>query len=220
MLTVLCVKWGDKYGPEWVYNLQKMVEDNLTIPHEFICLTDKAIPNVKCVEILTTYKTWWSKLGLFETGRFRGKKIYLDLDVVIKGNIDWLADYGDDKLYARDDFSYSLKKPEFQTPEWREYIGGDGTVNSSVMVWTDDCAKRVWEEFTPDVINRMHGDQNWISYCLFPHDELGFLPDEKISSYKYQVRRGEPVGDIVVFHGNPKVTDLPQDSALVRLWRR
>ena len=40
MATILCMKWGTKYGPEYVNRLHSMVRRHLTIPHRFVCLTD------------------------------------------------------------------------------------------------------------------------------------------------------------------------------------
>ena len=42
MYTVACMKWGDKYGPEYVNRLYNMVERNTTLPFKFICFTDNA----------------------------------------------------------------------------------------------------------------------------------------------------------------------------------
>ena len=39
--TILCVKWGDKYGREYVEKLKQQCEDNCSIPFNFYCLTDK-----------------------------------------------------------------------------------------------------------------------------------------------------------------------------------
>ena len=112
-LRVICVKWGDKYGPKWVYNLRDMVARNLG-KHEFVCMTDKPIDDVKCVPCEDGLPTWWSKIGLFKPGKFPGLNLYLDLDVVINAPIfDIIASAERGKLSARDDFSYSLKKPEF-----------------------------------------------------------------------------------------------------------
>ncbi len=40
MATVLCMKWGRRYGSNYVNTLYSMVQRNLTVPHRFICLTD------------------------------------------------------------------------------------------------------------------------------------------------------------------------------------
>ena len=39
--TILCVKWGDKYGREYVEKLKEQCEDNCSVPFNFYCLTDK-----------------------------------------------------------------------------------------------------------------------------------------------------------------------------------
>ena len=39
-VNVMCLKWGNKYGPEYVNRLHNMVKRNLTIPHRFVCFTD------------------------------------------------------------------------------------------------------------------------------------------------------------------------------------
>ena len=36
--NVICMKWGNKFGPEYVNNLYYMVEKNLTIPLLWQCL--------------------------------------------------------------------------------------------------------------------------------------------------------------------------------------
>ena len=55
MLTVLCVRFGEKYGPEYVERLRNMVPRNITIPYEFACLTDdqRSIKGVKTLYVLS-----------------------------------------------------------------------------------------------------------------------------------------------------------------------
>ena len=43
-ITVLCVKFGNKYGPEYVERLRNMVSRHMTRPYEFACLTDDPNP--------------------------------------------------------------------------------------------------------------------------------------------------------------------------------
>ena len=37
---IICMKWGTKYGPEYVDRLYAMVRRNLSGDFRFICLTD------------------------------------------------------------------------------------------------------------------------------------------------------------------------------------
>lgn len=95
MLTVWSVCVGDKYDSAYVYALKEMVEKNLTIPHEFRCITKRKLDGIQTRNPPVPYQGWWSKLGLFHPGVATGSSLYFDLDVVITGNIDYLAEYTD-----------------------------------------------------------------------------------------------------------------------------
>ena len=66
--TILCVKWGDKYGREYVEKLKQQCEDNCSIPFNFYCLTDK---KEKDYDILLP-SAWDEYEGLHS--RFRNKQ--------------------------------------------------------------------------------------------------------------------------------------------------
>lgn len=214
------MKWGDKYGPEWVYRLRDMVEKNLDREHAFVCVTDRPIPGVMCLPVAPDLPTWWSKLSLFQPGFLPGDNLYLDLDVVITKNITAMVDHNLNagRVTAPDDFSYSLLSPRSGLgPDMQRKLGGAGTVNSSVLLWRGDDGRDIWERFTKDKMTELHGDQNWISQCMWP-EKLALLLGPWVCSYKYHVQRGEPVAPIVVFHGNPKVNDLSKSDPLRLLW--
>lgn len=224
MMRVICVKWGSKYGREWVYALKRMVNRHFG-SCMFVCMTDEPIHGVECVPCEPDLPTWWSKVGLFKPGKFPGDNLYLDLDVVITRGIGYLVDLlasDRGKLWTLDDFSYSLAEPKNHVdPQTRKLLGGAGTVNSSVMLWHGDTARAVWDDFDPAVMNELHGDQNWITRALWP-DTIELLPERVASSYKYHDLHGDRFGrrdsDIVVFHGEPKVTDLPKQHRLRKEW--
>ena len=218
-MRVVCVKWGDKYGPEWVYNLQRMVSRHLSVPHEFVCMTDEPISGVDCVPCEPGLPSWWSKIGLFKPGKFPGLNLYLDLDVVITRNIDGiLGEAWRGKLTARDDFSYSLLKPKQGLgDDMLRLLGGAGTIQSSVMLWHNDDAAAVWAQFTPEKIGEVHGDQNYITQVMWP-DKIHLLDNAWACSYKYHILQGMPCLPICVFHGNPKVTELPGNHYLRAEW--
>ena len=53
-VNVLCIKWGRKYGPEYVNRLYAMVARHLRGPFQFVCLTDRSDgirPEVRCLPI-------------------------------------------------------------------------------------------------------------------------------------------------------------------------
>lgn len=207
-LTAVCIN-QDNYlgrGEEYVSKLRNMVARNLTVPYEFVCLTD--LPR----------KGWWSKLELFKPGRFTGPVLYLDLDIIITANIDHLvtlAATDKTRLWMRDDFSYSIIQPKKDMdPETRRFLGGPGCCNSSVMLWQGGSQDFAWHCWTNDAeryMREMHGDQNVLTRMLWP-EYIGLLPNESIQSYKYGIRmRGEKPAPIVVTHGNPKPHELRED---------
>ena len=214
MLTVCCIKWGDKYGPGYVERLQSMCRRNLP-SHYFVCFTENAVPGVCCHPLLCDLPTWWQKIGLFRAGNFTEDVIYLDLDVVITRDLFGmvaLLESDRSKLWALDDFSYSLVNPkQSMAPETRRLLGGVGTVNSSVMMWHGDAASAVWDKFTVEKMDELHGDQNFITQALWPH--INLIPREWATSYKYG-----GMGAIRVFHGNPKPPDVT-DRIIVENWR-
>ena len=67
---VVCLNWGDKYGPEYVNKLYRMVQRNLSINHEFICYTenpaglDQGI-RVIDLELMQGIEGWWYKPMFF-----------------------------------------------------------------------------------------------------------------------------------------------------------
>ena len=96
--NVICMKWGTKFGAEYVNNLYYMVEKNLTIPHRFVCFTDNAEGLDDGIEARPLPELnddglpekAWKKLGLFteKLADLEGTALFLDLDIVIRENID------------------------------------------------------------------------------------------------------------------------------------
>lgn len=218
-MRLVCVNVGRRYGDEWVHRLRSMVSRNLDIDFNFVCLSDHDIDGVDTVK--TDKHGWWAKVDLFKPGQFPGFNMYLDLDVVITGDITPIVQrYMDtDKVIAPDDFSYSLINPKRKlVGETRRLLGGDGTVNSSVMFWSGDAGADVYTKFTEAKTKEVHGDQNWITQALWP-EKLGLMDDADVCSYKYHYIHGIRPAPIVVFHGSPKVSDLPERHPLRQAWR-
>lgn len=220
MLTVVCINWKNYLGRGWDYveRLHSGIRRNLTIPHEFVCLTE--------TELGTDLKGWWVKMRLAESGRFNGWVLYLDLDVVITANIDHLVELAmkdPSKLWMREDFSYPYSRPRQDLdPVTQILLGGPGCCNSSVMLWHGDTLAPlwdVWQAHASEFMATHHGDQNTISSVLWPKGKIALLPDASIQSFKYGMQmRGEPPAPIVVFHGKPKVSDLPARDPLRQVW--
>lgn len=186
-LTVFCVYWGDKYDKAYVYALRDMVAANLTVEHEFKCITTQKLPDISTVLPYVPYHSWWQKIGLFAPRIATGPSLYFDLDVVITGNLDYLADYTD----------------KFSAPaNWAQ--SGHGGIQSSVMAWPGNWTAP-YEQFKPQwpaVSTRLWGDQEFLWEML--GDDWQRLPG--VGSYKYHVRPQQRIPDdmkVCVFHGKP-----------------
>ena len=232
MITVLCVRFGNKYGREYVERLRNMVARHLTVPYEFVCLTDDQHPidGVRSiVQPLAGYsKLWWHKVHMFNSNLpvDKNRIIYFDLDVVIHNNIDKLVDVPDQEFYGIRDFNRKF------VPKWDK-------LNSSVMSWQMGTHTDIFDKFDKNKNSamRLHGDQDWIYQTL--GSKIKHWPDSWIQSYKWEIRSRNEIDYskrenrsfktvvnpkipadccVTVFHGDPKPENI-LDPYVVDNWR-
>lgn len=201
MLTVICVlKSGGVYDASWVEKLYRGVNKNLTVEHQFGCISD--VPVYKRIVPKNDWPGWWAKISLFEPGIIKGPTLYLDLDTVITGNID-----------AFTDLPYDFAMLEnFNEP---------GMVGSGLMWFKEKAPTEVYERFchapqrTMDHYERMkrgsyRGDQAFIFDCL--DRQVDKISSPALRSYKRHCRNGLPEGtSIVAFHGRPRPSEINAD---------
>ncbi|MCH9753717.1 MAG: hypothetical protein K0T99_02310 [Alphaproteobacteria bacterium] len=211
-VNVICMKWGEKYGPEYVNKLYSMVQRNLTIPHNFICITDSTEGIRKEVKICPIPSinvpsrndvSPWRKLLMFskELGDIKGKTLFLDLDIVIVDNIDCFFEYSDDFCIIEN---------------WTQK--GRGIGNSSVYAFEFGKYEFVLNEFLEnmdEILKKYDNEQIYLSKRI---GNVKFWPEKWCKSFKIHCLPGGlknlfvtpsiPEGTkIVVFHGNPKPSD-------------
>lgn len=198
-MLVACVKVGTAYGPEYVNRLAAMVARHTTRPYQFLCLTDSP-KGLMCQSspIRTDLPGWWAKLALFnplrfteragtlQYGRYVKRVLYMDLDTVICGNIDALFDYVG---------SFAILR-SFLPPS---------RYGSAIMSFEPWHVGHIWERFTPDVMMRLHGDQDWIAEQMPNADYWQDIAPGLIGSYKVDQLENGPRGfSVCCFHGEPK----------------
>lgn len=169
MITIACVRTGQKYGPEYVDRLRAMVDRHLPVPHRFVCLTDqKDLPQgVEHVDVRDHgLHGWWAKMLLLDpaTRADWGRTIYLDLDTVIVGDLTPLAEWcGDFAICANFTRESNIKT-------WPCRYG------SCVMSIAPTFGRTVYEAFEADREGWIRkagnkGDQ-WVIERLFPKASL------------------------------------------------
>lgn len=210
--TIICMKWGTKYGPEYVNRLYAMVRRHLRGDFDFVCLTDRREgirPEVRCLPIpeLTLPggepERGWKKLTTFspvlvdEYG-LSGTALFLDLDVVIVDDITPFFEVPGDFLIIHD-----WKRP------WRI------TGNSSVYRWQLGEHQQVLSEFLADQAKakrEFRNEQAFLSAVLHAQGKLSYWEASWCASYKYHCIPAWPTSywrdpfvpqgaRILIFHG-------------------
>ena len=110
---IICMKWGTKYGPEYVNRLYAMVRRHLTGDFNMVCLTDDSTgirSEVQCLPIPALDlppgipERGWTKLASFtqDLHGLRGTALFLDVDVVIVGSMDGFFEVPGDFMIIHD----------------------------------------------------------------------------------------------------------------------
>jgi hypothetical protein len=203
MIVVLCVcKSGAEYNEDWVRKLKDGVARNLTVPYEFKCLSDIDVPNR--IPLKHKWPGWWSKIEVFR--EVTGPTLYLDLDTVVTGNIDWIT--------QTEGFS-AIRN--FHDPNM---------IGSAVM-WFSGPLRKVYDRFCEKPFkwieyHERKKDGPYLGDQAFIWDTLGrevkTFPMDSIKSYKFHCKQGLPEGtSLVCFGGKPKATEVKADW-LERHW--
>ena len=153
-ITIYCVKWGTKYGSEYVNNLYRGIskymndkKTNRTINWSMKCFTDDSndimIPEITCLPFpdeTNAWTGWWLKTAIFQNSLDNichdsntiQLNLYLDLDVCICGSLSFLIDlYGDNNNENGNCF-YTLAAAHLKSE------GRPCGINSSLILWKID----------------------------------------------------------------------------------
>lgn len=222
-VNVLCIKWGRKYGPEYVNRLHSMVRRHLHRPFRFVCLCDEPegidaaagielfpIPKIG-FEAFDTRAPWtfahgWLKLTSFATPLYdlQGPTLFLDLDIVIVDSIDCFFDA------PADDFRVI-----------REWDKRDGTGNTSVYRYTIGAHADALEHLKtgyPAATAEVRNEQEFITGFIARQGKISYWPEGWCVSFKRHcvppvlmswfraptIPRG---AKIIAFHGKPHPDD-------------
>jgi hypothetical protein len=180
--------------------LRRQFREHFTEPHEFVCLTDapREVEADRILPLRHDWGGWWAKVELF-AWPWEGRVIYCDLDNVLLGNVDFLAEPEGYFIAARD-WDYPV-------------------LNSSLMAWTGP-RRWIYDLFCEDPVRHaathnampMLGDQSFISSAL---DSYGIIPKRWQQEYPSEFasrhdaaanRLGE--AKMVLWHSRPKPWQL------------
>ena len=209
MTNIVCLKWGNKYGPEYVNRLYQAVQRHTTRSFKFWCFTENPqglLPEIKTLALSCTVdlESWWNKIFLFslDNGVPVGEQIlYVDLDTLVVGNIDHLfdAEQAPDIVVLKDFYKGIAKSA--------------GNIGSGIMSWRHGQYKHIWENFVKDPAAAIqsvlpHGDQAWIESQISAWYHWQDLFPNAVVSFKMHCQHGIPSdAKIICFHGKPSIPE-------------
>lgn len=215
MVNIVCLKWGKVYGPHYVNRLYRGVARNLTLPFRFVCFTDdpsEVEAPVECLPLPAMTlppgyeNSAFRKIGLFAPTLedLTGTTLFLDLDVVITGNMDCFFEF---------DAPFAIIHNWL---EWRKTIlrARPRIGNSSVFRFNIGEQAHVLDDFHAHPHDAIHGYPTEQAYMSDKVGSLAFWPEEWCRSFKRHCVPGAPFNlirppripedaRIIVFHGRP-----------------
>lgn len=216
---MLCLKYGDRYGPAYVNRLFAGVSRHLERRFRFHCCTDDPAglnPEVRVIPFPENpgLKSGWPhilvKLMLTEPGfgGLEGPVLFLDLDLVITGPIDCFFDYEPGRFCIIHNWANWRKRALGRRPA----VG-----NSSVFRFdSGPASKPIHETFLREMHRaedhaQFNTEQAFLTYAA---GEVRWWPESWVRSYKWNLRPPFPLNlfkvpelpedcRILVFHGRP-----------------
>ena len=204
-VNFVCVKWGKRYGADYVNKLFAGIRRNYTQMFEFYCLTEneEALnPKIRVLKLETKFETWWTKGHLFE-GFLELEdtlNVYIDLDVVIVGNIDFLSTF---------DGQFALLRTDEIACETQNKNG----YNSSMILFRGNRYRDILRELLEIygiLTKRVFRFDYWLEMivpdCQFIQDLFPNQVSDFVTKCKDEL---DNESKIVIFPRKPKPEDYP-----------
>jgi hypothetical protein len=171
VLNIVTYLWGDKYSPDDVRLLKRMVDRHLAMPHGFVCVTDNPdgfaeSEGVATVEMLRDGAGRMfcaEKLFSFhpEAGKLLGDRFaVMDLDCAVTGPLDALFDRPEPLVLWRNPSRRPWGNPR---------VPSRALYNGSLLLMTAGARADVWTRYVAGEAWDYHGDQDWISAVVGPN---------------------------------------------------
>lgn len=212
VLHIHAFKWGDMYGAEDVNRLRAMLARNLTVPHVFHCSTeapeglrpDIVVHPLPAVDFCDWDPGFARKVAIFSAD-FLGLEgellLQIDLDMVIIGNVDFVAD--------RPEEDFLIARGRNQASNSR---GHSAIMRHRIGTMTD-----VWERLIADpghavAVAQSHRnppgyicDQRWVDYAI---PDMHFFEDGRIVYFRQDCNARAD-------HQNPTGIAAPPEGARI-----
>ena len=214
MQTIICMKWGNRYNASFVNRLYKSIIRHTKIKTQLICFTDsienintnivcKPLPKINIPDQIAF--TPWRKLSVWQKSllNIKGDILFLDLDLVITGDLDRFFSYYPGKYCVIENWTQK----------------GQNIGNTSCFRFPNGKYEYLFEKFENNPVKiwkKYHIEQLFISKEI--QDQV-FWPDIWCLSFKHNLlpkwpfRIWQPAKlpnetSIVAFTGKPDPDDV------------
>jgi hypothetical protein len=204
-LHVVCVKWGKKYGPEYVNRLYHGVCRYLTaVAYDFSCFTenpDGLDAGILVVPLAENWTGWWGKATLFGDTGLEGRMLYIDLDTVITGSLDDLAQYaGAYAVMGTGDLECEKAKDGY---------------NTSIIAWHSEFGKEIYlvlKKYYVQTVKFICRFDFWTEMMVTNADIVQELFPGQFLDYLTYCKETVPEGcRMVCFPRDPKPHEYPSE---------
>lgn len=229
-LNVICMRWGTAFGPEYVNRLFGGISRFSQRDVRFFCMTDDRTDLNRDIEVLdlveepfheemmavlpkTRVNGAMRKVSMFRPGLIpdlKGALLALDLDIVITGNVDDLADYAPGKICMR---------RSWKPGRW------PGVGHGSVLKFEPEAHSYLYEAIAAnpraEIMKAEGSEQGYTSTKANEAGDFEPFPDAWIINFKRHCRPRKPLNlilpptlprdaRVVCFPGTPKIEEAIQ----------
>lgn len=188
VVKFLTLKWGNKYGPEYVNRLYRSLQHTYSGPFEFYCITDND-QGLECQCLPITTLPHYNKTGIFTLVKidlfkhlpFAGPYVLLDLDLIIQKDL---------LVYFN---KYKFSEPRFIWNHWSDYDRilrthqkGDCFINSSFVTWNDNQLEPIYDLYKSNekLFNfKFNSFDKFVFYCAY--DMIKYHPKNIAYAYSF-----------------------------------
>ena len=203
MQTIICMKWGKRYDSIFVNRLFRSIKRHSIRRTRLLCFTDnnsgidkeiecRPLPKIDIPEYVSN--TPWRKISVWQypLHDLEGDVLFLDLDLVITGNIDRFFDYKPG-LYCVIENWTQKGKGIGNTSCFRFPVGNYSFIFSN------------FEKNSNEILKKFHIEQTYLSDQIKDQE---FWPNQWCVSFKHDLL---PKWPIRIW----KAAELPIDTSLV-----
>jgi hypothetical protein len=219
-LTIVTVlKSGPNWLPEYVYKLKDSIDRNLSIPYNFVCLSDidlkvKTLPLIPLHgEKSKSVPRFWYKPQIFRKElNLTGQCLYIDLDTVISGNLDGI-------VQQLTSYKFLMAEDPFK-----------GKIHSSFLLWWQGDYSYIWDRFITKPVNYWdskfnkdngmisYGDQGFISNTVNDYKLIQDVLSNRTDIDRIRKKENDSNAKIIVCSGKRKPWELPDHPDVKKYW--